>query len=107
MRATNSTSVTEADTSRFAERAKPRNSLLLLSHLSGSLTSQIESDRFAERPKNIIEDRGSTKEKEEKAKPSRARKALAIIGKRRPDDQYDCWKTESLLSFLRDIKVVR
>ena len=43
------TSQIEAD--RFAERAEPRNSLLLLgrSHLSGSLTSQIEADRFAER----------------------------------------------------------
>ena len=52
MRAKNSATVTVVfEPDRFAERAGPRSSLLLLgySHLSGSLTSQIEADRFVER----------------------------------------------------------
>lgn len=54
---------------------------------------------------DIIQDRGSTNEGGEKAEPSRARKALAIIGKPSPDEQYNYQRTERLLSFLGDIKV--
>ena len=48
------TVVFEAD--RFSERAELRNSLLLLGHsyLSGSLTPQVEADRFAGRALSIL-----------------------------------------------------